>query len=563
MSFCPRVRSGSTAPQACPGRRVEEPPLTPLAVPTNPRQTTRTAAGYDDAKGAAAAKRLAAAGPSARGASAQRGGGRARVSQKDRFQNNAESLGEFLHFVNRLPNATSPNERERQLHGFLARTRQNRAKMNNRQRNLLLKIHPNLLKPSVTLFVDTGPSSEWQVVFNNLASSSGDDYLEYRDPVTNTSYLSSTGSKSLSEYLIRRMGVMTFVKPTDLTPSAGFELGDVRMNLLYILHPHLRPRWTINPSVINTSKRLVSHFPGHKYCGALFLKSDLPECLCKDICRLRNSLLPDKVRQDMQDCDSAHALVHVIQRNLDLFDTCHHDCNGRFQKGILKPTAESRSKQPRRTTFSCSLTPVSTFPELSTSVQRLFSYVGGCRPIVDCRCRVMTPLMHNVIIKVWAGVRQHLSPASQLAPPNHVQVLYYFEQFNAAMNPHRDRDTTKQEIMIPQIAGTDVLVISMGADMIFKLISPDFEKGQSCQFTQTEARQNAKMKNLSEDITLSDVSVYKHTAHDDTVLQHMAYFPANIGGPGNRMRVALLCRTLSISVTSCANSHGQVAAAAQ
>ena len=155
--------------------------------------------------------------------------------------------------------------------------------------------------------------------------------------------------------------------------------------------------------------------------------------------------------------------------------------------------------------------------------------------------------MQNVMIKVWVAVHPHLSPASQLAPPNHVQVLYYFEKFNSAISPHRDRDSTKEEFKIPQIAGTDVLVISMGADMIFKLISPDFLRGQDHTFTQDQARQNAKRNDLSEDILLSDISVYKHTAHDDIVLQHMAYFPENKEGPRNRVRVALLCRTLSIS----------------
>ena len=61
--------------------------------------------------------------------------------------------------------------------------------------------------------------------------------------------------------------------------------------------------------------------------------------------------------------------------------------------------------------------------------------------------------------------------------------------------------------------------------------------------------------NLSEDILLSDISVYKHRAHDDTVLQHMAYFPENKEGPRNRIRVALLCRTLSISNVYRANMN--------
>ena len=356
--------------------------------------------GDNDAGGAAAARRSAAAcsadtargavpqqgGGRARVAVAQQGGGCARVSQVDRLKDNVYQLGGYLHFVNGLPKATSTNLRERQLAGLVARIRQKTAKLKDWQRKLLLNTHPNLLKPCFTPAVDDGPSPEWQACFNNLASSAGDDDLKYRDPASNNSYLSSTGSKSLSEYLIRRIGVIIFFKPADLNPSSKFVAGDVRINLLYVRHPHLRPTATVNPSVTDTSKRLVSRYPGHVFCGALFQKADLLEGLCKEIRRLQNSLLPEKVWHDMQQCDSAQSLVRVIQQNLDLFDTHHHDSNGRFSKGVVRPTAKSTSKQPRWTTFSCSVTPSSIFPELRTSVEQLFSYVGGCRPTVDCRC---------------------------------------------------------------------------------------------------------------------------------------------------------------------------------
>ena len=469
---------------------------------------------------------IAAAVTGSRGAAAA-----GRVSQCQRFQNNIDGLAEFLHFTDRVPDQNSTTKRERQLANFLAKSRRRKKTLNERQRDVLLNVHPNILNPSFSPVVDPGPSPEWQVLFNAWGSSCTNNGLEYRDPISNESYVSSTVSKSLSEYLIRRMGVMRHVKPADLKPTSVFGAGDVRLHLLYIIHPHLRPKSQSIPSIIDTSKRLVSNQPGHVYSGALFRKEDLPACLCKDI----------------QHCKDARSLICVIQRNLDFFDTFHHDTHGRFPKGTVRPTNESKSKQPRRTTFSCFITPPSLFPEIGVRVQRLFSYVGGLRPNTDCRCRVMTPLMFSVVVKVWASVRPHLSPVSQVAPPNHVQVLYYFEQFNAAINPHRDRDTRKEEFKIPQIAGTDVLVISIGSEMMFKLISPDYSRGQNHQFTQTDAWQNANRDELSEDICLSDVSVYNHTAHDDALLQHMAYFPANKDGNGPRMRIALLCRSLANS----------------
>ena len=130
-----------------------------------------------------------------------------------------------------------------------------------------------------------------------------------------------------------------------------------------------------------------------------------------------------------------------------------------------------------------------------------------------------------------------------------MQLLYYFEQFRTTINPHRDIDIRKDKFDVAQIAGTDVIVISMGADMTFKLISPDVAKGQNHNFTQAEAWTNAKRADLTEDITLSDMSVYIHTAHDDALLQHMASFSPIRSGPRNRVRLALACRSLGISNT--------------
>ena len=108
-------------------------------------------------------------------------------------------------------------------------------------------------------------------------------------------------------------------------------------------------------------------------------------------------------------------------------------------------------------------------------------------------------------------------------PPTHVQVLLYLDQFGSVVHPHHDRDPKSNEFKLPQIAGTDVIVISLGDKMIFKLIAPDFVNGQDHTFTKDEARQNARQAHLCEEIVLSDASVYVHTAHDDTLTQHTAY----------------------------------------
>ena len=177
----------------------------------------------------------------------------------------------------------------------------------------------------------------------------------------------------------------------------------------------------------------------------------------------------------------------------------------------------------------------------------MFSYVGGCHPAANNRCRPMSSLLSRVLVQAWSAAWPCLSSLSQIIPPNHVQVLFYCELFRARMNPHRDRDTTKEDAKIPQIAGTDVLVITMGDEMMFKLISPDYSKGQDYKFSQTQARENSNKSDLTKDILLSDMSIYVHTSDDDALLQHMASFPPNKSGSRNRIRMALLCRSLGIS----------------
>lgn len=133
----------------------------------------------------------------------------------------------------------------------------------------------------------------------------------------------------------------------------------------------------------------------------------------------------------------------------------------------------------------------------------------------------------NVFIETWSAVWPYLSPASRKAPPTHVEVLLYLGQFHAVVHPHHDRDPKTNEFKLAQIAGTDVLVISLGDGMVLKLIAPDFGNGQDHTFTQDEARHNARRGLLCKEMVLSNSSVYVHTGHEDTLTQHTAYFPPN------------------------------------
>ena len=189
-----------------------------------------------------------------------------------------------------------------------------------------------------------------------------------------------------------------FVQPADLSPSASFPYGDFRLNLIYMLHPSLRSESTITPSISGYSKRILSNHTRHMYGGSLFRAEDLPKKLCKHIQSRGKSLLPDNVLIEIQQCKDPGSLIDVIKRNDDLFDTFHHDANGRAPRGIIKSITESRFPQPRRVTFSAYLSQPSYFPLLGAPVQRFFLYGHGGRPSTDGRCRVVMPALMNVFV---------------------------------------------------------------------------------------------------------------------------------------------------------------------
>ena len=158
-----------------------------------------------------------------------------------------------------------------------------------------------------------------------------------------------------------------------------------------------------------------------------FQDDDLPQQLSKLIRSLCKSLLPDKVVIEIQQCKDPSSLIDIIKRNDDLFDTFHHDANGRAPRGIIKSITKSSFPQPRRATFSAYLSVPSYFPSLGSYVQQFFSSGNGYRPAADGRCRVVTPVLQNVFIHCWSAVWHHLSPASRKMPPTHVQVLLYLD----------------------------------------------------------------------------------------------------------------------------------------
>ena len=88
------------------------------------------------------------------------------------------------------------------------------------------------------------------------------------------------------------------------------------------------------------------------------------------------------------------------------------------------------------------------------------------------------------------------------------------------------------------------MVITLGDPMMYKLVSPDFTWSQRSDFSQQDAIKNAKRARLFHTVKMDDCSVNIHTAHDDRMLQHMAYFESKVSNRRNRIRAAIVCRWL-------------------
>jgi hypothetical protein len=71
---------------------------------------------------------------------------------------------------------------------------------------------------------------------------------------------------------------------------------------------------------------------------------------------------------------------------------------------------------------------------------------------------------------VWKVVRKHLSPLSQLMPPNGIQLLLHLNSMGGTTNPHQDvSPRMKIDLELnSQIIGSLVIVVSFYASQRFK-----------------------------------------------------------------------------------------------
>ena len=107
------------------------------------------------------------------------------------------------------------------------------------------------------------------------------------------------------------------------------------------------------------------------------------------------------------------------------------------------------------------------------------------------------------------------------------------------------------------ILGSDVLMISIGDEMDYHLIRPNYAAGQNYKFTQEHTYKNftstnsckkriEKLKGLTKTVPLSNGTLYIHTAHNDEIFYHCLDF-AKQTIKTNRVRLVLVFRWLSAS----------------
>jgi hypothetical protein len=168
-------------------------------------------------------------------------------------------------------------------------------------------------------------------------------------------------------------------------------------------------------------------------------------------------------------------------------------------------------------------------------VEHLYGY--GFHMLPKCwmgvRCLRDYPVLIELGVELWKKFKHHLDPASQVMPPNSVNVLVYVGAFGGKIRAHRDN--------APNMRGVDphdnsqVLGSSV---MTFNLFD-----GQEVEFTRLDKTKVGSFQT-------EHGSVYILKALDDLVNKHSATFVGNRNGEKtgkkkkDKVRVSLVFRWL-------------------
>ncbi|KAL7455662.1 hypothetical protein ACHAWC_007198 [Mediolabrus comicus] len=494
------------------------------------------------------------------------------IAIPEAFEQNCNTLREFIVFRQKLPSNNSDDKKERKLYTFISRQRQLQQQNNldPAREALLNSINPGILGYH-RRFVDDKlipPSDEWKKVFEHFNTKTNRNTMaKYILPSTGKPYVTTKMAGSFHEYLLRKIGHQYF-SPDEC--HAGRTHGTVQHLVSYILDESSRPKNVPDKSkydeiIVTRDKELLRH---HSYSSSYFppksQTDDFKEALDK---ALKDIMMDDAVLDKIRRCNTIEAVLEIEQRN-PFFDTYHFSEAGKNKKFV--PIMTTTMQQPRRMSFSTYTESPKLFPTLGVKCQRLFSYGAFGRAAADGRCRQIPISIYNLMVKAWEQSYHRLSPLSKLFPPNNVQVLVYvrvhgesksgniIELHNRYMGIHRDNGYldidndshmggNHDREMNSHIVGTDVLTVNAGDDMVYQLIYPDKDDDQDYRFTQAQAKTN-KRKGLVNSHPVEHGSIHVHTAHDDEIFQHAAEFGKITGEKkeGTEVRIAFIGRWLCV-----------------
>lgn len=490
-------------------------------------------------------------------------------THQDVFQQRCNSLREFIVFRERLPKRKSQDSNERSLACFIEtqRLKQKQDQLTDERIAVLNSVNKGLLAWKLKLHRNdnTKAYDEWEQYFDTMKGRNTNEELRaYSFASTNEPFIPQTSPcKSFEEFFIRKMRCHQFFSPQECHPDTA-KPASMQSVVSYMLHPHTRPNHRLRSGFTKHSKNVADPLSPpfhHTNSGTFFPGSSQTQDFLLTLDNAINSALPNNLLAEMKSCLTLDAYEQLERENVHLYDTFHYGENGQGSSELVR-IMDSSFPQPRRMGFSCYFDDEYFFPSLGVPYRQLFSYGASGRPAADGRSRPMPVPIFNLGIAAWKNAHSTLCNMCQICPPNNVQVVLYPELRKSHMRMHRDNGRKDWEIMgssqhanhdtemNSHFFGSDVMSVTAGDTMTFDLVKPIYSKGQDYRIGTKTARNNFKKymgdpRDLLQSVHLDHGSTYIHTAHDDEMYFHRAYFEK--GTPtNNKVRVAFIYRWLSV-----------------
>ena len=288
---------------------------------------------------------------------------------------------------------------------------------------------------------------------------------------------------SLEELLVRWLKIGD-VDPTSCTRSQPDY--DVRHTLSYILEPLTPPemsdvlvpvwqfrrigpynggaesvgKWSLPEHTCSTPIGYTCHFDASLFDADEFAMAerDLPDWI-RELAYGHRRYSREEIRQKMsEEKDIDHFPVSVLGTN--------------YSKGV-QPITSLTHGSPRRLNLFDSVGQKRKSRKHGCVVEDGYSYTLSVThiPFYGGRNMKNFPGIASLKVHVWKKCWHHLSPISQLCPPNGAQILYYFEEFQGKMNYHNDMnpDMVVSDETNSQIMGSTVIVVTLFVGQLVKL----------------------------------------------------------------------------------------------